>query len=114
MEPYSSYVVEDPIFYLLVQKLNEYMKVVEIAIVMVLNLVEDERTFSNLAFMKNKLCNRLTTHLDLCVHIFTYNVTNFPYGAVIATWMEICMKYRADGLGLPTITFFFEFVTHSL
>ncbi len=84
----------------LVQKLNEYMKVAEIAIVMVLGLVEDERTFNNLAFTKSKLCNRLTTHLDLCVHMFTYNfynVTNFPYDAIIATWKEVCIRYHADG-----------------
>ncbi len=63
----------------LVLKLNEYIKVVEI-MVQVLGLVEDERTFSNLAFMKSKLCKRLTTHLDLCVHMFIhnfYNVSNF-------------------------------------
>jgi hypothetical protein len=39
---------------LLVKKLNEYMKVVEIAMEMVLGLMEDERTFNNLAFMKSK------------------------------------------------------------
>ncbi len=84
---------------LLVQKLSESMKVVEIAMVMVLGSMEDERTFSNLAFMKNKLCNRLTTHLDLCVHMFThnfYNVINFPYDVGIATWKEVCMRYHAD------------------
>ncbi len=63
--------VEDPISTLLVQKLNEYMKVAEIATMMILGSVEDERTFNNLAFMKSKLCNWLTTHLDLCVHMFT-------------------------------------------
>ncbi len=93
--------------FFLVQKLNEYMKVVEVAIVIVLNSVEDERTFRNLAYMKNKLCNWLTTHFDLCVHIFTYSVPNFPYDAVIVTWMEVCMKYHADGLGLIIITFSF-------
>jgi len=40
---------------LLVCKLNEYMKGIEIAMVMVLGSVEDEKTFNNLAFMKNKL-----------------------------------------------------------
>jgi hypothetical protein len=78
-------------FALLVQKLNEYMKVVKIAMVMVLGSVDDERTFSNLAFMKSKLHNYLTTHLDLCVHMFTHNiytVTNFPYDVVITTWKE--------------------------
>jgi hypothetical protein len=44
-------------FALLVQKLNEYMKVAKTTMVMVLGLVDDERTFNNLAFMKSKLCN---------------------------------------------------------
>ncbi len=56
---------------LLVQKLSEYMKVVKITMVMVLGSVEDERTFSNLTFMKSKFYNQLTTHLDLCVYMFT-------------------------------------------
>jgi hypothetical protein len=56
---------------LLVLKLNEYIKVVEIIMVQVLGSIEDERTFSNLTFMKSKLTNRLTTHLDLCVRMFT-------------------------------------------
>jgi hypothetical protein len=51
------------------------MKVTKIAMVQVLGLVEDERTFSNLAFMKNKLHNQLTTHFDLCVQMFTQNFT---------------------------------------
>jgi zona occludens toxin (predicted ATPase) len=47
--------------------------------------IEDERTFNNLAFMKSKLRNRLTTHLDLCVCMFTHNfyiVSKFPYDVV--------------------------------
>jgi hypothetical protein len=34
-------------------KLSEYKKLVEIAIIQVLGFMEDERNFSNLAFMKN-------------------------------------------------------------
>jgi hypothetical protein len=56
---------------LLVLNLNEYIKVVEIAMVKNLGSIEDERTFNNLIFMKNKLRNRLTTHFNLCVRMFT-------------------------------------------
>jgi hypothetical protein len=39
---------------------------------MVLSNVEDERCFFNMSFMKRKLKNQLTTHLDLmwckCIH----------------------------------------------
>jgi hypothetical protein len=89
---------------LVVRKLNEYMKVIEIAMVMVLGSVENERTFINLTFMKNKLCNQLTTHLDLCVHMFTQNfyiVTNFPNDVAIVAWKEVCMRYHANGYICP-------------
>jgi len=38
---------------------------------MVMGSVEDEICFSNLRFTKSKLKNRLTTHLDLVVMMFT-------------------------------------------
>jgi hypothetical protein len=44
-------------FALLVQKLSEYMKVGKTTMVMVLGLVDNERTFNNLTFMKSKFCN---------------------------------------------------------
>ncbi len=56
---------------LLVLKLIEYIKVVEIIVVQILGSIEDEKTFNNLTFMKNKLCDRLTAHFDLCVCMFT-------------------------------------------
>jgi hypothetical protein len=39
---------------ILVYKLDEYLKIVEIALVHVLGLVEDERIFNNLSFVKKK------------------------------------------------------------
>jgi hypothetical protein len=47
--------------------LSKYLKVAEIAIAMVLGSVQDERTFSTISFMKSRLRNRLTTHLELVV-----------------------------------------------
>jgi hypothetical protein len=38
--------------------------------VQILGSIEDERTFSNLVFMKSKLHKKLTTHLNLCVRMF--------------------------------------------
>jgi hypothetical protein len=45
----------------LAQKLSKFLKLVEIAIVMV------EKIFSTISFMKSKLDNCLTTHLNLVV-----------------------------------------------
>lgn len=49
----------------------EYFKLAEIAIVLVLGSVEDERTFSTFGFVKSTVRNKLTDHLALCVQMYT-------------------------------------------
>jgi hypothetical protein len=56
---------------LMVQCLSEFMKLAEIAVTAVFGSVEDERTFSTLGFMKSKLRNRLGSHLDTTVKMFS-------------------------------------------
>jgi len=51
----------------------EYIKLVEIAIVHVLNLVEDKWWFSSWSFLKNKLQNALDPHLQLVMRIYIQN-----------------------------------------
>ncbi len=58
------------------------MKLAEIAMVSVLKSIEDERTSSTFAFMKDKLHNRLGPHLDTIVPMFAqefYTQESFPY-----------------------------------
>ena len=77
-------------------KLSEFMKVAEIAHVQVLGSVEDERTFSSLSFLKSKLRNRLTTHLDLVVRMFAqdfYTLNTFPYQTAITDWKAQKVRY---------------------
>jgi hypothetical protein len=67
----------------------EYLKLVELAMVYIVDNVEDERHFFTLAFMDSKLQNRLTTHLPLVVHMFSqrfYILQNFPYANYIEQW----------------------------
>ncbi len=52
-------------------KLSKFMKLVEIVIVQVFNLVEDECTFNTISFMKNRLQKWLNIHLDLYIHSFS-------------------------------------------
>jgi hypothetical protein len=62
----------------------------------VLGFVEDERTFNNLSFMKNKFQNQLTTHLDLWVKRFSkknFTLSNFPYDDTITLWKEVTIRY---------------------
>ncbi len=71
---------------IMAQKLLQFLKLVEIAIVMVVGSVEDERIFSTVNFMKSKLCNCLTTHLNLVVWMyaqFFYKLETFPFYTII-------------------------------
>ena len=80
---------------LLRQKLSEYMKIAELAVVTVLGSVEDERTFSTLSFMKNKLRNRLATHLPLVVGMHAqefYGIEDFPYDAAYEEWRTLTRR----------------------
>jgi hypothetical protein len=80
-------------------KLSEFMKVAEIAHVQVLGSVEDERTFSSLSFLKSKLRNRLTTHLDLVVRMFAqdfYTLNTFPYQTAITDWKAQKVRYGGE------------------
>ena len=80
---------------LLLNRLSEFIKVVEIAITAVLGNVEDERIFLNLAFIKLKLRNKLGVHLDTCVRLFSqgfYSQDTFPYQEAITLWREECSR----------------------
>jgi hypothetical protein len=70
-------------------KLSKFMKLVEIVIVQVFNLVEDECTFNTISFMKNRLQKRLNIHLDLYTHSFSqwfFTLQSFHYDQAIAKW----------------------------
>jgi hypothetical protein len=55
----------------------EYLKVVEIAMVHVLGYVEDERCFNFVAFLKNRMRNRLNNHLQLVVSMYAQKFSQF-------------------------------------
>ncbi len=48
----------------LIMKIPEYFKVVNIVTTQVIGLVENEKCFSTLAFMKSKLRNKLVNHQE--------------------------------------------------
>ncbi len=65
-----------------VTKLLKYLNLVELTIVMVLRSVEDERAFSTMNFMKSKLYNQLTIHLNFVVWMHAqifYKFETFPF-----------------------------------
>lgn len=80
-------------------KLLEFIKVVEVAHVQVLGNVEDERTYSSLSFLKSMLQNRLTTHLDFLVRMFSqgiYTLNTFAYQIAISHWKAHMVCYGAE------------------
>jgi hypothetical protein len=84
---------------LMVQCLSEFIKAAEIAVTAILGSVEDERTFSTLGFMKSKLRNRLGSHLDTSVKLFSqpfYKQDTFPYNSAITHKREQRARLGAD------------------
>jgi hypothetical protein len=62
------------------------VKLTKIAMIQMLGLVEDERIFGNLDFIKTKIHNRLIDNLALCVRMFgqsVFTMHNFPYDEVV-------------------------------
>jgi hypothetical protein len=55
---------------ILINRISEYFKLVELAILLILKSVEDEHAFSIVIFMKYKLKNCLTTNVDLVVKMY--------------------------------------------
>ena len=64
--------------------LSEFIILAELAIIMVLGSIQDERTFSTVSFMKSKLQNQLSEHLELMVNFKSqkfFTLETFPYTA---------------------------------
>ncbi len=59
-------------------KMSKPFRLVKLVIVMVLGNVEDERTFFTLTFIKTKLKNWLTTHLDFVVTMYAQDSFTLP------------------------------------
>lgn len=73
------------------ERLSEWFKVAEIAMVTVLGSVEDERTFSTMNWVKSKVRNRRGEHLDASVRLFAqpfWTSETFPYQDAITEWFN--------------------------
>jgi hypothetical protein len=72
-------------------RLFEYVKLVEMTIVMVLSSVEYEHTFFTVSFMKFKHHNLLNTNLDLVVCMYAqqfYTMHFFPFYIRLCEWAK--------------------------
>jgi hypothetical protein len=86
----------------------KFIKLAKIVAIQVIGSMEDECTFNILSFMKSKLKNRFTSHLDLVIRTFSqhlYTFEKFPYDLAIEKWKEIRAWY-ADNIWLLKFYFF--------
>jgi len=77
---------------LLFNAFPKYLKVVKIAMVYVLGFVEDERCFNYVAFLKNKVWNRLNNHLELVVPMYAqkfFTLYKFSYEDTYEMWSNV-------------------------
>jgi len=66
--------------------------VAKIAMVHVLSFVEDEQCFNYIAFMKNKVRNKLNNHFQLVVFMYAhkfFTLHNFPYDDTYEMWFNV-------------------------
>jgi hypothetical protein len=81
-------------------KMFKFFRLVELVKSMVLGSVENETTFFTLTFMKSKLTNQLTTHLDLVVKTYVQNFFKFQSLQVYTIIIEWNEKKSCYGLEL--------------
>jgi hypothetical protein len=77
-------------------KLNEYNKLDEITLVQVLGPTKISLDIQQFNLHEKQFVKCLTTHLDVFVLMFNYNVfslSTFPYHDVILYWKEEKVKY---------------------
>ena len=71
---------------------SEWIKVMEISLLIVPGSVEDERIFSLMKLIKSYLRNTLVNpHLSAAVRVFAstlFSVSSFPYAEAIVNWTE--------------------------
>ncbi len=85
----SSHIFEHPIL--------EYIKLIELHVVQFIGSIMDEWCFFTLTFMRTKLKNWLTLHLELVIWTVNqkfFTMESFPYGTTIQSW-----KYNKIGYG---------------
>jgi hypothetical protein len=81
----------------LAKAFGEYVKLAEIAMIHVLGYVEDERAFSALTFLKDKVRNKLDDHLPVVIGMHAqqvYTLANFPYDKCFEQWVHSAERYR--------------------
>jgi hypothetical protein len=66
-----------------------YIKLVEYIVIQVIGLLKNECCLFRFTFKKIKLRNKLTTHLELIIHMFNhkfFTLQDFPFGTTIPNW----------------------------
>jgi hypothetical protein len=77
----------------------EYIKLVELLVVQFIGLVQDERCFPKLTFMKTKLRNQLIVHLEVVIQMFSQKFFTIKKTSLFGTTIQSCKdnKIRYGG-----------------
>jgi hypothetical protein len=84
---------------ILEERLSKFLELIEISIVITLGSIEDERTFSTLTYIKNKLKNHFTIHLDMVIRMHVqkfYFLSIFLFYIAIRDWQTSKHRYCVD------------------
>ena len=86
------------------ESILEYFKLTDLCLTMILGLVEDERFFSTLGFLKSKVRNKLDKKLDNCLRLYNsrYEVEIFPYDRVVNIWINQCQRRGISNISNPS------------
>lgn len=85
-----------------------YIKLVEFIVIQVIGVLKNECCLSRFTFKKIKLRNKLTTHLELIIHMFNhkfFTLQDFPFGTIIPNWKHNRIQYEV--WRLPKFHIFF-------
>jgi len=96
---------------LFVYSFPKYFKLARIIMVQVISSIKNEQCFISLAFYNFKLCNQLTTNLELVVKMFSqkfYILQNFPYVQAFKQWWAKRLQYGVGVLGFHFNSLFMQ------
>lgn len=79
------------------KRLASYVQLAELALVLPLGSVPEERSFSTLNMVKSKTRNRLSNHLNCAMRLRSqtfYDLGSFPYKKAIDRWYDTVVRCR--------------------
>lgn len=80
---------------ILQETISEYFRLYDLCQILIIGLVEDERVFNALQFIKSNYQNILDKKLSKCLRLYVlrYVIDNFPYDRAMSIWQLLPPKW---------------------